>query len=44
LLGFAVRWTPFKLIAKSGNRGAMPIAGPHRLRIDLRKLVRWTND
>jgi hypothetical protein len=30
---------PFKLTAKSGNRGAMPIAGPHWLRIDLRKVV-----
>jgi hypothetical protein len=30
---------PFKLTAKSGNRGAMPMVGPHWLRIDLRKIV-----
>jgi hypothetical protein len=30
---------PFKLATKSGNRGAMPIASPHWLRIDLKKVV-----
>lgn len=35
---------PFKLAAKSGNKGAMPIAGPHWLRVDLRKVVGLVRD
>jgi hypothetical protein len=31
--------SPFKLGAKNGNKGAMPIAGPNWVRIDLRKVV-----
>jgi len=30
---------PFKLAVRTGNRGVMPIAGPHWLRVDLRKVV-----
>jgi hypothetical protein len=35
---------PFKLTAKFGNRGAMPIASPYWLRIDLRKVVGLTKE
>jgi hypothetical protein len=35
---------PFKLAAKSGNRGAMPVGGPYWQRVDLRKLVGLTKD
>src|SRR5262249_1969986 len=37
--GGKVYEAPFKLTAKSGNRGASPMSGPHWLRIDLRKVV-----
>jgi hypothetical protein len=30
---------PFKLAAKSGSRGALPMSGPYWLRLDLRKVV-----
>jgi hypothetical protein len=30
---------PFKLAAKSGSRGALPMSGPYWLRLDLRKIV-----
>jgi hypothetical protein len=35
---------PFKLTAKSGNRGAMPIGGLYWLRIDLRKVVGFSKE
>lgn len=36
--------SPFKLGTKSGNRGAMPMAGPHWIRVDLRKVVGLTKE
>jgi hypothetical protein len=36
--------SPFKLGAKNGNKGVMPIAGPNWVRIDLRKVVGLTKE
>src|SRR5262249_50101385 len=35
----AIYEAPFKLGARTGNRGALPMSGPYWLRIDLRKVV-----
>lgn len=40
--GGKVYEAPFKLTAKSGNKGAPPMSGPHWLRVDLRKVVGLT--
>jgi hypothetical protein len=35
---------PFRLMARSGNKGAQPMTGPHWLRVDLRKVVGLTRE